>query len=75
MDEKQMANMVEQYCRLGSHIFGEIKVTRVPDWKSVFIETIGESGRAIELREYKVDGKILWAGYSTRSQTVYVSRR
>jgi hypothetical protein len=75
MDEKQMANIVEQYSRLGNEVVGEIKVTRVPDWKSVFIETIGESGRAIVMTEYKVDGKIYWAGFSTRSQTVFVSNR
>jgi len=75
MDEKQMANIVEQYSRLGNETVGDFKVTRVPDWKSVYVETIGESGRAIVMTEYKVDGKTYWAGFSTRSQTVYVSNR
>lgn len=75
MDERQMSKIVEQYSRLGNEGFGEIKITRVPDWKSVFVETIGEIGRAIVMTEYKVDGKIYWAGFSTRSQTVYVSCR
>lgn len=75
MDEMQMSNIVEQYSRLGTAVVGEIKITRVPDWKSVYIESIGESGRAIVMSEYKVDGKIYWAGFSTRSQTVYVSCR
>jgi hypothetical protein len=75
MDQKQMANIVEQYSRLGNGIFGEIKVTRVPDWKSVFVETIGDRGQSIVMREYKVDGKTYWAGFSTRSQTVFVSCR
>jgi len=75
MDEKRMSNIVEQYSRSGSETVDEIKITRVPDWKSVFIETVGEIGRAIMLSEYKVDGKTYWAGFSTRSQTVYVSNR
>ena len=75
MDEKRMSNIVEQYSRSGIETVDEIKITRVPDWKSVFIETVGEIGRAIMLSEYKVDGKTYWAGFSTRSQTVYVSNR
>jgi len=75
MDQKQMETIVEHYSRLGSEIDGEIKVTRVPDWKSVFVETIGDRGQSILLREYKVDGKIYWAGFSSRSQTVYLSCR
>jgi hypothetical protein len=75
MDEKRMSNIVEQYSRSGSETVDEIRITRVPDWKSVFIETVGEIGRAIMLSEYKVDGKTYWAGFSTRSQTVYVSNR
>jgi len=53
----------------------EIKITRVPDWKTVFVEQSGEIGRSIIMTEYKVDGKSYWAGYSLRSQTVYVSQR
>ena len=75
MDEKRMSNIVEQYIRLGNETVDDIKVTRVPDWKSVFIETIGATGRAIVMSEYKVDEKTIWAGFSTRTQTVYVSRR
>jgi hypothetical protein len=75
MDEKQMTNIVEQYSRQGNAVVGEVTVTRIPDWKSVFVETIDKMGRAIVMREYKVDGKIYWAGFSARSQTVYVSNR
>jgi|UniRef100_A0A7C4KGJ7 hypothetical protein len=75
MDEKQLSSIVEQYSRNGIELAGEIKITRIPDWKSVFIENIGEAGRAIFMTEYKVDGKTYWAGFSTRSQTVYVSWR
>ncbi len=74
MDEKQMLEIVEQYNRQSDVRDGEIKVTRVPDWKTVFVEQIDGSGRSIILTEYKVDGKTYWAGYSSRSQTVYVSQ-
>lgn len=75
MDEKQMSSIVEQFSRLGNELIGEIKVTRVPDWKSVYVEKNGESSQAILMNEYKVDDKTFWAGFSTHSQTVYVSYR
>ena len=75
MDEQRMLNIVEKYSRQSELQDKEIKVTRVPDWKSVFVEQIGENGgRSIILSEYKVDGKTYRAGYSSRSQTVFVSR-
>jgi hypothetical protein len=73
MDAKQLLTIVEQYCRKIDSTFKDIKVTRVPNWKTVFVEQIGESGRAVMMNEYKVDGAKCWAGYSSRSQTVYIS--
>ena len=73
MDSKQMLTIVENYCRKIDLEDKEIKVTRVADKKSVFVEQVGESGRAIMMSEYKVDGTTCFAGYSSRSQTVYIS--
>lgn len=75
MDEKQMLGIVERYIRMSETAYGEIKVMRVPDRKTVFIEKLDDQseGRAIMLTEYKVDGAPCWAGYSRRSQTVYIS--
>ena len=73
MDGMQMLTIVEQYCRKIDLKYKDIKVTRVADRKTVFVEQTGESGRAVMLNEYKVDGATCWAGYSTRSQTVYIS--
>lgn len=73
MDTKQMSGIVEQYCRQIASTHMDIKITRIADWKTMFIEQTGESGRAVMLNEYKVDGITCWAGYSTRSQTVYIS--
>jgi hypothetical protein len=69
-----MLKIVEQYSRQSALADEEIKVTRVPDWRTVYVEQFDEMGRAIILTEYKVDGKTYWAGYSSRSETVFVSR-
>jgi len=73
MDSKQMLTIVEHYCRKIGLEDNDIKITRVADKKSVFVEQGGDSGRAIMMSEYKVDGAVCWAGYSSRSQTVYIS--
>jgi len=73
MNETQMLKIIEGYVGKGDTEFGEIKVIRVPDYKTVFVEQNGGMGRAIILTEYKVEGKTYWAGYSSRSETVYVS--
>lgn len=73
MDSKQMLGIVEQYCRKIASTDAEIKITRIANWKTMFVEQNGDSGRTVMLSEYKVDGKTCWAGFSTRSQTVYIS--
>ena len=73
MNSKQMLTIVEQYCRKVASTHEDIKVTRIADQKTVFVEQSGESGRAVMLSEYIVDGITCWAGFSSRSQTVYIS--
>lgn len=73
MNGIQMLSIVEQYCRQNTSTFEEITVTRIPAHKTIFVEQAGENGRAVMLSEYKVDEKTCWAGYSSRSQTVYIS--
>ena len=74
MDTKQMLSIVEHYCRKIDLEDNDIKVTRVADKKSVFVEQVGDGGRSIMMSEYKVDGITYFAGYSSRSQTVYISQ-
>lgn len=74
MNQIEMLNIVEQFCRNPEAEERQVKVTRIPDSKTMFVETIGEIGRSIFFNEYKVDGKTIWAGYSTRSGTVFVSQ-
>jgi hypothetical protein len=73
MDSKQMLTIVEEYCRKIASTFKDVKVTRIANWKTMFVEQSGDSGRTVMLSEYKVDGATCWAGYSSRSQTVYIS--
>jgi len=73
MDGMQMKTIVEQYYRKIPSSYADIKITRIADRKTMLVEQTGDSGRAVMLTEYKVDGAICWAGYSSRSQTVYIS--
>jgi hypothetical protein len=73
MNSGQLLKIVEQYSRKSEAGCGDITVTRVPDQKTVFVELIDNIGRAIMLDKYKVDGATYWAGYSSRSETVYIS--
>lgn len=73
MNSDQLRKIVEQFSRKDGSGYGDITVTRVPDHKTVFVEQIGEDGRAVMMTECKVDGATYWAGFSTRSQTVYIS--
>lgn len=74
MNEVEMVKIVEQFSRKSEPVAGQVKVIRVPDFKTVYVEQIGDSGRSIVLSEYLVDGKTYWAGYSSLSQTVFVSK-
>lgn len=73
MDGMLMLKIVEQYCRKIASTYEDIKVTRIADRKTMFVEQSGDSGQAVMLTEYKVDGATYWAGFSSRSQTVYIS--
>jgi hypothetical protein len=74
MDSIQMLAIIVQYCRKADSEDKDIKVTRVADKKSVFVEQVGDDGRAVMLSEYIVDGVKYCAGYISRSQTIYISR-
>jgi hypothetical protein len=74
MNELQMIKIVEQFSRKSEPVTGQIRITRVPDYKTVYVEQINGSGSSIVLSEYKVDGKTYWAGYSMLSDTVFVSQ-
>ena len=64
---------MEHYVRTGSASDDQVKVTCLPVNKTSHVEQIGEDGRIILLDEYRLDGRVIWASYSTRSKTVYLS--
>jgi hypothetical protein len=72
-EKKIIMQVVEQYARTGSASDDHVKVTCLPNNKTSFVEQNGEDGRSIMLNEYHVDGKVIWAGYSGRSGTIYLS--
>ena len=73
-DEKRgILEIVERYARTGSTTNDQVKVTILPNDKTSFVERDDGDDRTILLDEYHVDGKTIWAGYSTRSGTVYLS--
>ena len=69
-----MRRSIEQFSQENEPEEGQVKVTRVPDYKSVYIEQIGTVGRSVILNEFKVAGKTYRAGYSSQSDTVFVSQ-
>ena len=73
MNSDQLLKIVQQYSRKNGSGYSDIKVTRVADQKTVFVEQIDGGGRAIMLDKYQVDRATYWAGYSSRSETVYIS--
>lgn len=74
MNQMEMLKIVEQFSRKADGEEGQIKVMQVADAKTMYVETIDGIGRSIIFSEYKVDGKTYWAGYSSRSNTVFLSQ-
>ena len=73
MNRSQLLKIVEHYSRKSEAGYGDITVTRIPDQKTVFVEQFDSVGRSIMMDEYNVDGATYWAGYSSRTETVYIS--
>ncbi len=65
--------VVENFVRTGNASDKQVKVTSLPAGKTSYVEKSGEDGRSVMLDEYRVNGTVVWAGYSTRSGTVYLS--
>ena len=74
MNRNEIIKSLEQFSRNIEPEEGQVKVTRIPDYTTVYLEQIAGVGRSLFLNEYTIDGKTFWAGYSPRSETVFVSR-
>ena len=72
-DKEIIMRVVEHYARTGEVSDAEVKVIILSDNKTSFVEDNVGGSRSIMLSEYKVDGKVIWAGYSPRLGIVYLS--
>jgi hypothetical protein len=74
-EEKQIIHRaLEHYLKTGNTENGQVKATRLPDGKTSFIEQTAGDGRSIMLDEFRVEGKVIWAAYSSRTGMVYLSQ-
>ncbi|MCB0101016.1 MAG: hypothetical protein H6635_10815 [Anaerolineales bacterium] len=64
-----LQRVVENFALTGVANDEQVTVVNLPKGKSVTIE----NDRSVMLEEYKVNEKSIWAGYSSRSNTVYLS--
>jgi len=73
-DEKVIiTRVVQHYVRTGEASDSQVAVTRLPDNKTSHVEQGLDGGRGVQLDEYQVDGRVIWAGYSSRTGIVYLS--
>jgi hypothetical protein len=64
-----LQRVVENFALTGNASDDQVIVVNLPKGKSSTIE----NDRSVMLKEYKVNEKLIWAGYSSRSNTVYLS--
>lgn len=73
-DEKVIiTRVVENYAKTGQLTDEQVKVTQLPDNKTSYVEQGADGGRGVQLDEYRVNGRVIWAGYSSRTGIVYIS--
>ena len=72
-DKQIILRVAESYILTGSTSDNHVKVMCLPEDKTSFVERTGEDNRTILLDEFRVQDRIIWAGYSSRSATVYLS--
>ena len=73
-DEKVIiTRVVQHYASTGELSDDQVKVIHLPDNKTSFVEQGADGGRGVQLDEYQVNGRVIWAGYSSRTGVVYIS--
>ncbi len=72
-DRTIILRVVENFVQTGNASDEQVKVMSVAQGKSSYIEKTGEDGRVVMLDEYRMNNKVVRAGYSSRSGTVYIS--
>lgn len=72
--EKQtILRVAECYINTGITDDDQVKVISLPLDKTSYVEKIGTDGRIMMLDEYRLNGRVIRAAYSMRSNTVYLS--
>ena len=73
-DEKIIVTrVVENYANAGQLTDSQVQVVHLPDNKTSYVEQGTDGGRGVQLDEYHVNGRVIWAGYSSRTGVVYIS--
>lgn len=73
-DERDLlTRVVQHWASTGELVDSQVKVIQLPDNKTSYVEQGADGGRGVQLNEYLVSGRIIWAGYSSRTGTVYIS--
>ena len=73
-EERQIIlQVLENYTRTGQAEDHGGKVVRLPNNKTSCLEQVDGSSRSLMLSEYRLDGQVIWAGYSSRTGVVYLS--
>jgi hypothetical protein len=72
-DRAIILRVVENFVQTGIASDEQAKVMIVAPGKSSYVEKTGEDGRVVMLDEYRMNNKVVRAGYSSRSGTVFLS--
>ena len=74
-EEKEIIRrVVEHFATTGEATDAHVTVTRLPDGKTSYVEPTADGGRGITLDEYRLGGHVVWAAYSARTRSVYLSQ-
>jgi hypothetical protein len=73
VERMMLKRVMANFLRTDAPEDSEVTVVHLPPGKSAYVEQISNNGRSIMLGEYRVDEKVIWVGYSSRSKTVYLS--
>lgn len=72
-EKEVIERVVERFIRTGELVDEQVHVTRLPDYKTSYVEQINGEGRSVMLDEYHFDSHTVWAGFSSNSDTVFLS--
>lgn len=74
-EKEIILRVVERYIHTGSTSDEQVTVTCLARDKTSQIEHVDGESRIVLLDEYKLGGQVIWASYSKRSGTVYLSSK